>query len=215
MIASSRLKAREVGWSIVLVHERDEIVVERALNPLLDRAVAAILEHLRRLQQRRARRAESRARRRRARELRSVEQIARDVLASRDFFLEAARQVANASVHASTVNVHRPSRSTRKFAEPSVGVEIEVHRRDGPVVVARALEQRSRAEKIVAVLDEIGADRHRVADDALRRISSSIHLRRDALDDDFFQSSRCHVRFSVGVRPTLQILLDVLPLRSE
>jgi hypothetical protein len=119
----------------------------------------------------------------------SVEQVARDVLRGSDLFLERApprRERVRPCFHGEC-----PSADSidGELAEPAIFIEVEQHRRDRPIVSTRTFEQRPRSEKIVAVLDEIGTDRHRVADDALRRIPSSIHLRRHAFDDDVFQSS--------------------------
>src|SRR5262249_53182063 len=81
---------REVARAIVFLHQRSELVIQCAMNSLLDRRLAPVLQHLRPHQQRCARRTELRSARRGANELRALDELVRHVLAGGYPFLEAA-----------------------------------------------------------------------------------------------------------------------------
>src|SRR5262249_22670715 len=83
------LRARAIDRTKMTVHQREEIIVERALNALVVHAVAAtIFQSSRGHQERRTSRRRLRAPRRRARQLRALGELDRHVLVGSDLFLK-------------------------------------------------------------------------------------------------------------------------------
>jgi hypothetical protein len=61
-----------------------------------------------------------------------------------------------------------------------------------PLDVVRSAIGRPRPDQVVAFLEDVGLDHHRIADDALDRVPPGIQLRRDVLDDDRSEGTRFH-----------------------
>jgi hypothetical protein len=186
-------EARDIGWAIVFEHERQQIVVERALHATLDgRIPTTIDEDLGRQQERRAGGPRTRRPRSGTDELRALDELRVNFLSGVNLLLEL-RAPRDETVSPRLDREH-PTTDTVDVERsiPSIAVEVVLERRTGPIAFAGPAIEDHRGDLVVSLLDDVGTDPDRVADDAFDGVPSGVELWRDAFDDDVLHSTRAY-----------------------